>query len=83
MDRGEGGDPVCLIEADLANGVVAVPLSKYESYNTRICRPVGLTETDRAKVVKLLVDSIGTTYDLRNIIDLMPLLSGKIQTMTV
>ncbi len=71
VDRGEGGDPACLIEADLANGVVAVPLSKYESYNTRICRPVGLTETDRAKVVKFLVDSIGTAYDLRNIIDLM------------
>lgn len=71
VDRGEGGDPACLIEADLANGVVAVPLSKYESYNTRICRPVGLIETDRAKVVKFLVDSIGTAYDLRNIIDLM------------
>ncbi len=71
VDRGEGGDPACLIEADLANGVVAVPLSKYESYNTRICRPVGLTETDRARVVTFLVDSIGTAYDLRNIIDLM------------
>ncbi len=71
VDRGEGGDPACLIEADLANGVVAVPLSKYESYNTRICRPVGLTKTDRAKVVTFLVDSMGTAYDLRNVIDLM------------
>ena len=28
-----------IIEADLQNGVVAVPLSKYAEFNTRICRP--------------------------------------------
>ena len=71
VEGAKGDDPCCLIEADLENGVVAVPLSKYESYNIRICRPVGLAETDRAKVVKFLVDSIGTAYDLRNVFDLM------------
>ena len=70
VDRGEGDDNACLFESDLANGAVAVPLSKYEGQNTRICRPVGLTEPDRAKVIAFLVDSIGTAYDLRNIIDL-------------
>ena len=57
VDRGEGDDNACLFESDLANGAVAVPLSKYEGQNTRICRPVGLTEPDRAKVIAFLVDS--------------------------
>jgi hypothetical protein len=34
----DGGELRCLIEANLEHGVVAVPLSKYASFNTRICR---------------------------------------------
>ena len=30
-------------------GVIASPLSKYANYNTRICRPIGLSAEDRAK----------------------------------
>ena len=48
----------------------AVPLAKYAVYNTRICRPVGLTPEDRRTVVDFLVDSLGKQYDLRNIFDL-------------
>jgi len=59
-----------LIEVNLGTGCVAVPLSKYETYNTRICRPVGLTFDDRLKVVQFMVDRIGLKYDTRNIIDL-------------
>lgn len=70
VERAKDDDPCCLIEADLTDGVIAVPLSKYESHNTRICRPVGLSDPDRAKVIEFLVDSIGTAYDLRNVIDL-------------
>ena len=40
--RSEGDKTKHLIEANLANGVVAVPLSKYRRHNTRVCRPVGL-----------------------------------------
>src|SRR5262245_45652881 len=32
-----------LIEVNLGEGCVAVPLSKYDHFHTRICRPVGLT----------------------------------------
>ena len=66
----ERGETNVLIEADLANGVVAVPLSKYRQHNTRICRPVGLTMRDRARLVAFAVNAIGTRYDLRNVIDL-------------
>lgn len=67
----DGTEPKVLIEANLTNGVVAVPLSAYRSANTRICRPVGLTDEDRAKVIAFMVDRIGLQYDLKNIIDLV------------
>lgn len=60
-----------LIEADLTQGVIAVPVSKYRGFNTRICRPVGLTDEDRRKVVSFMVERLGLRYDLKNIIDLM------------
>ncbi len=66
----DGGEPKTLIEANLGEGVVAVPLSKYATYNTRICRPVGLTAADRQKVIDFMVSRIGLKYDTRNIIDL-------------
>lgn len=59
-----------LIEVNLGTGCVAVPLLKYETYNTRICRPVGLTYEDRTKVVQFMADRIGLKYDTRNIVDL-------------
>ena len=59
-----------LVEADLSNGVIAAPLSKYEGFNTRICRPVGLDASELQRVVQFMVDSIGMSYDLKNVIDL-------------
>lgn len=59
-----------LVEMDLARGCVAVPLARYESFTTRICRPVGLSEADRLEVVQFMIDRIGLQYDLRNVIDL-------------
>jgi hypothetical protein len=65
------GEPLVLVEAELGEGVIASPLSKYDTYNTRICRPVGLTTQDREKVIRYAVDRIGHDYDLKNILDLM------------
>jgi len=59
-----------VIEADLENGVIAVPLSKYEGFNTRICRAAGLSKDECGDVVKFMVDSLGMSYDLKNVIDL-------------
>lgn len=67
----EGEEPLCLIEAGAKDGVIAVPLSKYTGFNTRICRSVGISEKDRAKLVEFMKSSLGLAYDTRNIIDLM------------
>lgn len=65
------GEQHVLIEANVGEGVVSAPLSKYVKFHTRICRPVGLTETDCAAVCAYAVERIGFAYDLKNIIDLL------------
>jgi hypothetical protein len=65
------GEPdKALIEVTVEAGCAAVPLDKYRNHNTRICRPVGLGEVDRAIIVDFMVASIGLRYDMKNIIDL-------------
>ena len=59
-----------LIEVTLEEGCVAVPLAKYRKFNTRICRPIGLTAADRESVIDFMISSIGLRYDTKNIIDL-------------
>ena len=68
--KSNGLDVCSVVEADLENGVIAVPLSKYAGFNTRICRPIGLGEDGRKKVAQFMIDSIGMYYDLKNVIDL-------------
>ncbi|MEK7877617.1 MAG: hypothetical protein AAB325_15685 [Pseudomonadota bacterium] len=46
-DGFEAPDPPVLIEADLLQGVRAVPLSRHAQFHTRICRPVGLSAEHR------------------------------------
>lgn len=67
----DSGELCPLVEAELNDGVVAVPLSKYRNFNIRICRPVGLTEEDRKKAITFMVDSLGLKYDLKHIFDLL------------
>jgi hypothetical protein len=67
----EDGEPHVLIEANLGEGVVSAPLSKYTPFHTRICRPVGLITDDCAQVCTYAISRIGYAYDLKNIIDLM------------
>ena len=49
----DDGEPHMLIEANVGEGVVSAPLSKYTKFHTRICRPVGLTEADCARRLRL------------------------------
>ena len=60
-----------LVEVNLGTGCEAVALEKYQSYNTRICRPVGLTPDDRQRVVSYMADRIGVKYDNKNIVDML------------
>lgn len=65
-----GVDQPCLIEADLNEGVTRVPLRKYEQFNIRICRPVGLSDADKAAIIEFASARVGHVYDLKNIFDL-------------
>ena len=65
------GERPCLVEAILGAGVIAVPLSKYRTYNTRICRAHALSQADRNRVVAFMVDSLGLQYDMRHILDML------------
>lgn len=67
----DGGADRHLVEVNLGEGCVAVPLSKYATCNTRICRPVGLTEAERSRVTGYMIERLGVKYDLRNIFDLL------------
>jgi len=69
--KNQQGEELNLIEADLSQGVIAVPLSKYSEFNTRICRPVNLSADDQQMLVDFMRDSLGNEYDLKNVIDLM------------
>lgn len=64
------GEPHVLVEANISEGVVSVPLSRYSQFHTRICRPVGLTAEDLEKVCAYAIQCIGLNYDVKNIVDL-------------
>lgn len=69
-DAPRGGEALTLIEVNPGDGVVAAPLSKYACFNTRICRPIGLTTAEQHQVVGFAVERLGNKYDMRNIVDL-------------
>jgi hypothetical protein len=70
QQKNETGEALTLIEADLNQGVIAVPLSKYTEFNTRICRPLHLTHDDQQTMVQFMRDHLGNRYDLKNVFDL-------------
>lgn len=70
-DDASGEPSAQLIEVNLGEGCVAVPLAKYSRFNTRICRPVGLTPEDRDAIVAYMIARLGVRYDLKNIFDML------------
>ena len=68
--RSSGAEVASLIEADVLEGVRAVPLSSYSRFRVRICRPVNLTVKDREELVQYLIRRLGHQYDLKNVFDL-------------
>ena len=65
-----GGEPCELVESNLDEGIICVPLSKYFKFHTRICRPIALSSDDCKKVCNYAIKRIGLQYDLKNLIDL-------------
>ena len=52
------GEPHVLIEANIDEGVVSAPLSKYLHCQTRICRPVDLSEADCEEVCRYATSAL-------------------------
>ena len=63
------GEPL-VIEALLGEGTIVSPLSRYETYHVRICRPKGLSHRDAVAVIRHAASRLGSDYDLRQILDL-------------
>jgi hypothetical protein len=61
----------CFVEADIVEGVRSVGIDEFAGLHTRICRPVGLDDEARLRVVAYAVARIGHQYDLRNVLDLV------------
>jgi hypothetical protein len=60
----DGPDPPCVVEADIAAGVRSIRLSELNALHVRVLRPIGLTDTDRARLADWVVGQIGSEYDL-------------------
>jgi len=59
-----------LIEALLGEGTVVCPVTRYEGFHLRICRPQGLSRSDRQQVVAHAIGQLGYSYDIRHLLDL-------------
>ncbi len=70
-DPDDGSERPRLVEVNISDGCVAVGLSKYATYNTRICRPIGLNDAECAAVITFMIEHLGLRYDMRNIVDLL------------
>ena len=68
VDRDDAGP--WLVEADINEGVRALPVDSYAKRHTRICRPVGLNSDEIDAVANYALGRVGNRYDLRNIVDL-------------
>ena len=60
----EGPDPRCIVEADIAEGVRAVPLTEFRGQRVLVLRPTGLEAQDRHRLAQWIMARIGNRYDL-------------------
>ncbi|WP_297797543.1 YiiX/YebB-like N1pC/P60 family cysteine hydrolase [uncultured Marinobacter sp.] len=69
LGEAEGG-PRVLVEADLQEGIRAIPLSFYRHAHIRVCRPVGLSDNDIRRLTDYAISRMGHQYDMKNVFDL-------------
>jgi hypothetical protein len=69
--HGANGKPLVVVEADVAEGVRAVPLTQFAGLHLRVCRPISLTDDEAHAVTNHALARLGHRYDLRNVFDLM------------
>ncbi|GGY60339.1 YiiX/YebB-like N1pC/P60 family cysteine hydrolase [Marinobacter zhanjiangensis] len=70
MGQSRNGEQNTLVEADLEEGIRAIPLSFYRHSHTRICRAVDLEAEDLKALTAYSRERLGHQYDLKNIVDL-------------
>ena len=70
LGHNDNGEANTLVEADLEDGIRALPLSFYRHSHTRICRPVDLGPDDLDALTRYSRERLGHQYDLKNIVDL-------------
>lgn len=71
-----GFDPRCIVEADIAAGVRAMPLSELKGLRVRVLRRSGLDEAQRRRLADWVVSRIGGEYDLAHALALAKRLFG-------
>lgn len=59
-----------IVEGLLNQGNVITPLSFYHEHHIRICRPIGITPEDIARVIDYALRRIGEPYSVRKLLDL-------------
>jgi len=64
------GQPLSFVEADIIEGVRLAALTEFNGLHCRICRPVGLAENDRCRLIEFALQRVGQQYDLKNVVDL-------------
>ena len=69
--RDTRGEPVCVVEVDIVEGVRAVAISEFAGLHVRVCRPVSLTDAEREGMIAYAIARIGHQYDLKNVLDLV------------
>ncbi len=67
----EHGEPLCFVEANVVDGVRAVPIGEFAGLHARICRPASLRPDDAAALIRHATARIGHRYDMKNIVDLV------------
>jgi hypothetical protein len=60
----DASDPLCVVEAHIADGVRAIRLSELDARRICVLRPVGLDDTDRGRIAESVLRCIGSDYDL-------------------
>ena len=65
----ELGAPL-VVESELGRGTIVSSILRYRDDHLRLCRPIGLTESDARRVATFAMLHVGAGYDLRHILDL-------------
>lgn len=59
-----------IIEGILDQGTIVSPLNIYRHHHIRVCRPIGITPSDKDKVISYAISALGKGYNVRHLLDM-------------